>query len=189
MTLTNQERADRCEKAIAAYSADDARTNLVDLLTDAMHWCHLNRDDFRDALATAEMHFHVETTPSGITEASPITTEQNQESTNPPIVPIAKHTPGPWWVSDTLQLYSEATDEHIADLDTAMDELSPEAFYANGSLIAAAPDLLKENENRIRLARKALEEVQMGDLEKAEAYLEMIIFESALIAKVKGLTR
>jgi hypothetical protein len=68
MTLTNQERADRCEKAIAAYSDDDTRTNLVDFLADVMHWCHLSGDDFRDALETAEMHFDAETTPDDIAE-------------------------------------------------------------------------------------------------------------------------
>jgi len=68
MTLINKDRADRCEEAIVAYSDDDTRTNLVDLLADAMHWCHLSGDDFRDALETAEMHFDAETIPDDITE-------------------------------------------------------------------------------------------------------------------------
>jgi hypothetical protein len=68
MTPTNQECADRCEKVIAAYSDDDTRTNLIDFLADAMHWCHLKGDDFRDALETAERHFDAETTPDDIAE-------------------------------------------------------------------------------------------------------------------------
>ena len=39
MTQSNQQRADRCQKAITAYSDDDDHSNLVDFLTDAMHWC------------------------------------------------------------------------------------------------------------------------------------------------------
>jgi hypothetical protein len=61
MTLTNRERADRCEKAIAAYSDDDTRTNLVDFLADAMHLCHLHGRSFDDALNTARTHFDAET--------------------------------------------------------------------------------------------------------------------------------
>jgi hypothetical protein len=38
MTEGNDLRADRCERAISAYSADDGFTNLVDFLADAMHW-------------------------------------------------------------------------------------------------------------------------------------------------------
>ena len=53
MTLSNQERADRCQQAITAYSDDDTYTNLVDFLADAMHWCDLHGHSFRDALDTA----------------------------------------------------------------------------------------------------------------------------------------
>ena len=35
MTLSNQQRVDRCQNAITAYSDDDTYTNLVDLLADA----------------------------------------------------------------------------------------------------------------------------------------------------------
>ena len=42
MTASNQQRADRCEQAITAYSDDDDFTNLVDFLADAMHWCDCN---------------------------------------------------------------------------------------------------------------------------------------------------
>ena len=60
MTLSNQQRAARCEQAIAAYSGDDAYTNLVDFLADAMHFCHVNGHSFHDALDTARMHFDAE---------------------------------------------------------------------------------------------------------------------------------
>ena len=66
MTLSNQERAARCQQAIAAYSDDDAHTNLVDFVADAMHWCHVNGHDFRDVLDTALMHFDAETTGDDI---------------------------------------------------------------------------------------------------------------------------
>ncbi len=46
MTLSNRERADRCQQAITAYSDDDSFTNLVDFLADAMHWCHLHGQRF-----------------------------------------------------------------------------------------------------------------------------------------------
>ena len=43
MTVSNQERAIRCQQAMTAYSDDDAYTNLVDFLADAMHFCHVQR--------------------------------------------------------------------------------------------------------------------------------------------------
>ena len=60
MTLSNHERAIRCQKAATAHSDDDTRTNLVDFLADAMHWCHVNGHSFRDCLDTALMHFNAE---------------------------------------------------------------------------------------------------------------------------------
>jgi hypothetical protein len=60
MTLSNQERADRCQQAIDSYSDDDTYTNLVDFLADAMHFCHVNGHCFHDALDTAQMHFDAE---------------------------------------------------------------------------------------------------------------------------------
>jgi hypothetical protein len=57
MTRTNQTRADRCEKAITAYSYDDGFTNLVDFLADAMHWCDCAGEDFHFALAQACRHY------------------------------------------------------------------------------------------------------------------------------------
>jgi len=66
MTLSNQERAVRCRQAITAYSGDDAHTNLVDFLADAMHWCHVNGHCFNDILDTARMHFEAEITGDDI---------------------------------------------------------------------------------------------------------------------------
>jgi hypothetical protein len=60
MTLSNQERAVRCQQAISAYSDDDNYTNLVDFLADAMHYCLLQGHNFHDALGTAVMHFDAE---------------------------------------------------------------------------------------------------------------------------------
>ena len=66
MTLSNRQRADRCQQAIAAYSDDDPYTNFVDFLADAMHWCHLQGHGFAAALDTARMHFDAETTGDDI---------------------------------------------------------------------------------------------------------------------------
>jgi hypothetical protein len=57
MTRNNQERADRCQQAITAYSADDDFTNLVDFLADAMHWSDCTAHDFHLALAQACRHY------------------------------------------------------------------------------------------------------------------------------------
>ena len=57
MTASNQQRADRCQQSITAYSDDDDHSNLVDLLTDAMHWCDANGEDFHIALAMACRHY------------------------------------------------------------------------------------------------------------------------------------
>jgi uncharacterized protein YcgI (DUF1989 family) len=57
MTLTNQERAVRCQQAVTSYSDDDTYTNLVDFLADAMHWADANGEDFHIALAQACRHY------------------------------------------------------------------------------------------------------------------------------------
>ena len=43
-----------------AYCDDDAYTNLVDFLADAMHWCHINCHAFQDVLNISGMHFNAE---------------------------------------------------------------------------------------------------------------------------------
>jgi hypothetical protein len=80
MTLSNQERAIRCQEAIDHYSDDDTYTNLVDFLADAMHFCHLNDHSFEDALDTARMHFDAETNGDDILDDfnSQPTTERSQ---------------------------------------------------------------------------------------------------------------
>jgi hypothetical protein len=60
MTLTNEQRSQRCARALAIYSDDDYYTNLVDWLADAMHWCHSNDHNFADAIDSASMHFDTE---------------------------------------------------------------------------------------------------------------------------------
>ena len=60
MTLSNQQRVDRCQQAITAYSDEDNYTNLVDFLADAMHFCHIQGHRFHDALNTAAKHFVAE---------------------------------------------------------------------------------------------------------------------------------
>lgn len=67
MTLTNPERAARCQLAIAGYSDDDAYTSLVDFLADAMHFCRAHGHCFRHVLETARMHFEAELAGDGIT--------------------------------------------------------------------------------------------------------------------------
>jgi hypothetical protein len=62
MTPSNRQRADRCQKVITAYSDDDDYTNLVDLLTDAMHFCHANGHSVADAFDTALAHHEAEIT-------------------------------------------------------------------------------------------------------------------------------
>lgn len=83
MTLSNQERANRCRKAIAAYSDDDTYTNLVDFLADAMHWTHSNGHSFPDALDAALMHYEAEINGDDILDSfnhAP-TNERNQTMT------------------------------------------------------------------------------------------------------------
>jgi hypothetical protein len=55
--LTNKDRASKCEKALASYAADPFQEALIDLLTDAMHWCDHNGEDFHLCLAMAGRHY------------------------------------------------------------------------------------------------------------------------------------
>lgn len=57
MSQSNLIRAARCNEALSAYSTDDAFTNLIDLLTDAQHWCDATGQDFHIALAHACRHY------------------------------------------------------------------------------------------------------------------------------------
>jgi hypothetical protein len=60
MTPTNRKRANHCRKALAAYANDDTFTNLVDFLTDAMHWCDSTNEDCHYALCIACKHYLAE---------------------------------------------------------------------------------------------------------------------------------
>jgi hypothetical protein len=58
MTLpTNRQRADRADPIIRRYGDDLAESNLIDLLTDSMHWCDRNREDFHYVLSQACRHY------------------------------------------------------------------------------------------------------------------------------------
>jgi hypothetical protein len=85
MSLTNHERAIRCQQAIDAYSDDDGYTNLVDFLADAMHWCDLKGHCFTDAIETAVVHFDAEATGPDILENLKLepTNERSQSMTHP----------------------------------------------------------------------------------------------------------
>jgi hypothetical protein len=54
---TNQQRADNAWQSIAHYGDDLPESNLIDFLTDAMHWCDANGRDFHIALAQACRHY------------------------------------------------------------------------------------------------------------------------------------
>lgn len=54
---TNQQRADNAWQSIARYGDDVPESNLIDFLTDAMHWCDFTGHDFHHALAQASRHY------------------------------------------------------------------------------------------------------------------------------------
>jgi len=56
---TNEDRAKRLHELLA-FSPDDERTNLIDLLADSMHWCNVRTIDFEDVFRIAQMHFEAE---------------------------------------------------------------------------------------------------------------------------------
>lgn len=53
----NQDRADRFDAVVQAYGSDDPCENLIDLLTDAMHWADDMAMDFQIAFAHACRHY------------------------------------------------------------------------------------------------------------------------------------
>ena len=59
---TNTERADMAFKALSFYcgltnQGDDIDPGLTDILTDLMHLCHQEQEDFDEFLRRARMHF------------------------------------------------------------------------------------------------------------------------------------
>ena len=59
-----QTRLSKAAGIIADYGEGDERENLVDLLTDAMHWCDSFGEPFEEFYGTARLHFDAETQPS-----------------------------------------------------------------------------------------------------------------------------
>ena len=55
--MENARRAKTFENAIKIYGTGSAQEILIDLLTDAMHWCDANGGDFHIALAQACRHY------------------------------------------------------------------------------------------------------------------------------------
>jgi len=64
MNNRNLQRVIRCDAAIAAYGNDIEEANLIDFLTDAMHWCVANKHDFHGLLHQAMCHFVAESRDS-----------------------------------------------------------------------------------------------------------------------------
>ena len=55
--MDNARRAQTFEKAVESYGTGNPKEILVDLLTDAMHWCDANGEDFHISLAMACRHY------------------------------------------------------------------------------------------------------------------------------------
>ena len=55
--MDNSQRAKTFETAIQAYGTGSKQEILVDLLTDAQHWCDANGEDFHICLAMACRHY------------------------------------------------------------------------------------------------------------------------------------
>ena len=62
MTSSNSERAARFQAALAASGDDDPADRLVDMLTDARHWCDLNGQSFWELDRRAHQHYLTELT-------------------------------------------------------------------------------------------------------------------------------
>ena len=62
MTRLNHYRAARFEAALRNYATDeDPRTVLVDLLTDARHWCDRHSESYGELDRMAREHYSTET--------------------------------------------------------------------------------------------------------------------------------
>ncbi|MCA9281072.1 MAG: hypothetical protein H6812_10630 [Phycisphaeraceae bacterium] len=59
--FTNDDRAARCERALAVYNDEyDTASNLIDLLADARHWCDRSGRCFGDLDRNAHSHYLAE---------------------------------------------------------------------------------------------------------------------------------
>ena len=62
------QRVDRCDAVLRQYSDDEVFSSLIDLLTDAMHWCDAAGEDFHYALCLAGKHYVAELNDQPIAE-------------------------------------------------------------------------------------------------------------------------
>jgi hypothetical protein len=125
MSLTNEERATRYEKAIAGYSDDDSYTNLIDYLADAMHFCHLNGHSFTEALETAVMHFDAEWAGDDILD------DLNRQ----PTAPVGE--PSPMQDHDRGSHFCQIADEALAEFWHVIVRRFPEAETGDLSPLTA----------------------------------------------------
>lgn len=59
--ITNAHGAANCQRTLENYNDEwDIRTNLIDLLTDARHWCDANRESFAELDRIAYQHYAAE---------------------------------------------------------------------------------------------------------------------------------
>jgi hypothetical protein len=65
MNTENDQRAKRCAQAIRGYNDEwDEKSNLIDFLADARHWCDRNNECYGDIDRTAYQHYLAELTDS-----------------------------------------------------------------------------------------------------------------------------
>lgn len=59
--LSNAQRADHCQAALAGYNDEyDTAANLIDLLADARHWCDRHGQCYGDLDRIAHDHYLAE---------------------------------------------------------------------------------------------------------------------------------
>jgi len=59
--VTNADRAERCHSALETYQDEyDIRSNLIDLLTDARHWCDKRGESYAELDRIAYQHYAAE---------------------------------------------------------------------------------------------------------------------------------
>jgi hypothetical protein len=126
--LANSRRAERARQVLAAYNDKyDIPGNIVDILADLQHYCHIAREidrrSFDDALRIARMHFEAEIDGEGL--------------------PLDEgHTPGTWQRngSQVIAVHTDEDGEHETLICDVYNE--HDWWRANARLIVAAPRLL-----------------------------------------------
>lgn len=58
--LTNTDRADRALMALEGYDNGSNEEDVIDLVTDLMHYCDLEDVDFETIIEMARFHFEAE---------------------------------------------------------------------------------------------------------------------------------